>query len=230
MVTPLPFSFRQPTPSGTPRVRRLLLLQPDAEFARALSATLDTAHIAVTRVSTQAEALTALVQFAPDVALVDLMLPDGDGVELIAGLARLRPGLPIVVITSESDDARILAAIRAGASGYLFKADLGPRVVPVIEEAMRGGAPLSRQVARLLLQACRGISRDRASFPDLTRREHTVVGMLAEGKSYAEVGLRLGVSENTVRSHVRSIYEKLGVKSKTEAVIAALRLGIVRLP
>jgi len=95
---------------------------------------------------------------------------------------------------------------------------------------MRGGAPLSRPVARLLLQACRGTRRDRTPLPDLTRRENTVLGMLAEGKSYAEVGLRLGVSENTVRSHVRSIYEKLGVKSKTEAVIAALRLGLVRLP
>lgn len=230
MVTPLPFSFRQPTPSGTPGVRRLLLLQPDAEFARALSVTLHTALIDVTHVCTQGEALSALARFTPDVALVDLMLPDGDGVELIAAMSRLRQALPIVVLTSESEEDRILAAIRAGASGYLFKADLGARVVPVIEEAMRGGAPLSRPVARLLLQACRGTRRDRATLPDLTRRENTVLGMLAEGKSYAEVGLRLGVSENTVRSHVRSIYEKLGVKSKTEAVIAALRLGLVRLP
>jgi DNA-binding NarL/FixJ family response regulator len=206
------------------------LLQPDLEFARVLSATLDAAHVAVTRVSTRAEALAALAQFVPDVALIDLMLPDGDGIELIAEFSRMQPGLPIVVVTSESDDSRILGAIRAGASGYLFKADLGPRIVPVIEEAMRGGAPLSRPVARLLLQACRGKSRDSRATVDLTRRENTVIAMLAEGKSYAEVGLRLGVSENTVRSHVRSIYDKLGVKSKTEAVIAALRLGIVQLP
>jgi DNA-binding NarL/FixJ family response regulator len=230
VVTPLPFSYRQPTPSGTPRVRRLLLLQPDPEFARALTATLDAAHVGVTRVSTRAEALAALTQFVPDVALIELTLPDGDGIELIAEFARMQPTLPIVVVTGESDEARILGAIRAGASGYLFKADLGPRVVPVIEEAMRGGAPLSRPVARLLLQACRGTSRDKSSSVELTRRENTVIGMLAEGKSYAEVGLRLGVSENTVRSHVRSIYDKLGVRSKTEAVIAALRLGIVRLP
>jgi DNA-binding NarL/FixJ family response regulator len=206
------------------------LLQPDPEFARALTATLDAANVGVTRVSTRAEALAALAQFVPDVALLELTLPDGDGVELIAELARMQPTLPIVVVTGESDEARILGAIRAGASGYLFKADLGPRIVPVIEEAMRGGAPLSRPVARLLLQACRGTKRDKPSGVDLTRRENTVIGMLAEGKSYAEVGLRLGVSENTVRSHVRSIYDKLGVKSKTEAVIAALRLGIVRLP
>jgi DNA-binding NarL/FixJ family response regulator len=229
-MTPLPFSFRQPTPTGTARVRRLLLLQPDPEFACAIAATLDAAHVGVTRVSTCAEALSALSQFRPEVALIDLVLPDGDGVELIAEIARRQPTLPIVVVTSENNDARILGAIRAGASGYLFKDDLGPRVVAVIEEAMRGGTPLSRPVARLLLQACRGSGRDKAATVDLTRRENTVVGMLAEGKSYAEVGLRLGVSENTVRSHVRSIYDKLGVRSKTEAVIAALRLGIVRLP
>lgn len=230
MVTPLPFSFRQPTPSGTPRVRRLLLLQPDLDFARALSATLDAAHVGVTRVSTRAEALAALTQFVPDVALIDLALPDGDGIELITQLTRMQPALPIVVVTGESDEARILGAIRAGASGYLFKADLGSRVVPVIEEAMRGGAPLSRPVSRLLLQACRDPRREEPSSVDLTRRENTVLGMLAEGKSYAEVGTRLGVSENTVRSHVRAIYDKLGVRSKTEAVIAALRLGIVRIP
>lgn len=229
-MTPLPFSFRQPTPMGTARVRRLLLLQPDPEFARALAATLDAAHVGVTRVSSSAEALSALSLFLPDVAMIDLVLPDGDGIELIAEISRRQPTLPIVVVTSENDDARILGAIRAGASGYLFKDDLGPRIVAVIEEAMRGGTPLSRPVARLLLQACRGSGRDKAASVDLTRRENTVVGMLAEGKSYAEVGQRLGVSENTVRSHVRSIYDKLGVRSKTEAVIAALRLGIVRLP
>jgi NarL family two-component system response regulator YdfI len=230
MVTPLPFAYRSPTPTATARARRVLLLQADPAFARELRLELEAASLGVTEASTRSQALDALELVAPDAVLLDLVPREGDGVELIAELAKRRPSLAIVVVSPEQEDARILSAIRAGASGYVFRADLGPRVVPVIEEALRGGAPLSRPVARLLLQACRGRSWAKGSSAQLTRRENTVLGMLAEGKSYAEVGLRLGVSENTVRSHVRSIYDKLGVRSKTEAVIAALRLGIVRLP
>lgn len=230
MVTPLPFSFRKPTPAVTAKPRRVLMLQANPHFAREWALTLDAAGVGVSGAATRAQALDALDSFAPDVVLLDLVPRDGDGIELIAELSKRRPGLPIVVVSAEHEDARILSAIRAGACGYVFESDLGQRVVPVIEEALRGGAPMSRPVARLLLEACRGRSRENASRSELTRRENTVLGMLAEGKSYAEVGFRLGVSENTVRSHVRSIYDKLGVRSKTEAVIAALRLGIVRLP
>jgi DNA-binding NarL/FixJ family response regulator len=189
---------------------------------------LEEAALAVERVATPAAALAALHRFQPDVTLVDLSLPDCDGTELIRDLCRERPGMPVVVVTQVSDEARILSAIRAGAAGYVFKADVGQRMVQVIEEAARGGAPMSRPVARLLLRVYRGGLPTTPQAPALTRRERSVLAMLAEGKSYAEVGIKLGVSENTVRSHVRSIYEKLGVSSKTEAVMAGLRMGLVR--
>lgn len=227
-VTPLPFTFRKLTPSATPRVKRLLLQQRDAELARAWSGLLHTAGVSVKRVENSRDALSALDGFGPDAAVLDLVLPDGDGVELVREIARRDPQLPVVVVSAETDESRILAAIRAGASGYVFAQDMGERVVSVVEEALRGGAPLSRPVSRLLLHACRGPGDSTAPVPDLTRREQSVLGMLAEGKSYADVGTRLGVSENTVRSHVRSIYDKLGASSKTEAVMTALRLGLVR--
>ncbi|HTU58473.1 MAG TPA: response regulator transcription factor, partial [Polyangiales bacterium] len=216
------------TPNATPRARKVLLIEDDLEFTQNISPMLEEAALAVERVASRSAALAALQRFAPDVALVDLSLPDCDGTELIRDLCRERAGMPVVVVTQISDEARILSAIRAGAAGYVFKADVGQRVVQVIEEAMRGGAPLSRPVARLLLRVYRGGMPASAQAPALTRRERSVLAMLAEGKSYAEVGEKLGVSENTVRSHVRSIYEKLGVSSKTEAVMAGLRLGLVR--
>lgn len=207
----------------------MLLIEDDLEFTQNISPMLEEAALAVERVASRSAALAALHRFAPDVALVDLSLPDCDGTELIRDLCRERAGMPVVVVTQVSDESRILSAIRAGAAGYVFKADVGQRLVQVIEEAMRGGAPLSRPVARLLLRVYRGgVPAASASAPALTRRERSVLAMLAEGKSYAEVGEKLGVSENTVRSHVRSIYEKLNVSSKTEAVMAGLRLGLVR--
>jgi DNA-binding NarL/FixJ family response regulator len=227
-VTPLPFSFRQPTPTATPRTRRLLLVQREGGLARDWSRLLENAGIAVDRAGSGIEALAALERFEPDVALLDVMLPDGDGVELVQEVARRKPLLPIVVASSESAEQRVLGALRAGASGYVFSDDMEQRVVAVVEEAMRGGSPMSRPVARLLLEACRGHVEIGESATRLTRRERGVLSMLAEGHSYSEVGASLGVSENTVRSHVRSIYEKLGVSSKTEAVMAALRLGLVR--
>jgi len=229
VVTPTPFSFRKLTPNPQPRVRRVLLIEDDLEFAQNIGPMLEEAELEVERVASKSAALAALTRFAPDVALVDLSLPDCDGTELIRDLCRERSGMPVVVVTQVSDEARILAAIRAGAAGYVFKADVGQRVVQVIEEALRGGAPLSRPVARLLLRVYRGGLPPEPAAPALTRRERSVLAMLAEGKSYAEVGLKLGVSENTVRSHVRSIYEKLGVSSKTEAVMTGLRLGLVRM-
>lgn len=227
-VTPLPFSFRKLTPAATPRVRRLLLQQRDGELARGWSALLQAAGVSVKRVESSRDALSALDGFGPDAVLLDLVLPDGDGVELVREIVRRDPQLPVVVVSAETDEARILAAIRAGASGYVFAQDMGERVVPVVEEALRGGAPLSRPVSKLLLDACRSPNGSTEPAPDLTRREQSVLSMLAEGKSYADVGTKLGVSENTVRSHVRSIYDKLGASSKTEAVMAALRLGLVR--
>lgn len=227
MVTPVPFAFRLPTPLPTSKSRRVLIAQSDPAFAAELGAALGAAGYGVHQVSSRAEALAVAADLRPDVIILDLELPDG-GQPLIEELARRRPNVPVVVVTAVSEEARILTAIRAGAVGYIFKDDVGQRAVPIVEEAARGGTPLSRTVARLLLRAFRGNEPKASTHPDLTPREQGVLGMLARGKSYAEVGSMLGVSENTVRSHVRSIYEKLGASSKTEAVMIGLRIGLLR--
>ena len=228
MMTPLPFAFRAPTPPSLRMPRRVLVVHSDSEFAARVTSALTEAEHAARAARNRCDAIAAFQDLSPDVTLLDLSLPDCDGVEFIRELSRRKPTMPIVVLSLERDEKRILSAIRAGASGYVFQNDVESRVVHLVEEALRGGAPLSRPVARLLLQTCRGAEFRQQDQPDLTPRERTVLGMLSEGKSYAEVGTTLGVSENTVRSHVRSIYDKLGVSSKTEAVMAALRFGLLR--
>lgn len=203
------------------------MVQNDPEFATLLYDALAEASFGVHKAATREEASAVLGDLRPDVVITDLELPD-NGLRLIEELARAKPSVPTVVISAVTDESRILTAFRAGAVGYVFKEDVGQRTVPIVEEAMRGGTPLSRAVARLLLRTFRGDEPRATARTELTPREQGVLGMLARGKSYAEVGSTLGVSENTVRSHVRSIYEKLGASSKTEAVMIGLRLGLLR--
>jgi len=227
LVTPVPFAYRPPTPISTPRLRRVLVAMGDPSFAAVLWEALTRAGFGAQQSTSRADASKVCGELRPDVALVDLELPD-EGLPLVAELAKSRPAIPTVVVTAVSEEARILMALRAGAVGYVFKDDVGQRTVPIVEEAIRGGTPLSRSVARLLLRTFRGDEPKATVRTELTPREQGVLGMLARGKSYAEVGSTLGVSENTVRSHVRSIYEKLGASSKTEAVMVGLRMGLLR--
>ena len=170
-----------------------------------------------------------LAMFEPQLAVVDLGLPDGDGIDVIAALSSRQPEIPVLVLTIASAESRILAALRAGARGYLFKEDLG-RLRRALDEVSAGEAPMSPGVAKLVLQQLRGAPAIVAGSEPrgtLTARELEVVGALRGGLSYGEVGDLLGVSTNTIRTYIRSVYDKLQVSSKTEAVLEALRLGLL---
>ncbi len=208
--------------------RHVLVVEDDSRYRRALHAVLVGAGLEPTFAGSVRETLSALAGPAFEVCLVDLGLPDGDGVELIRRLSRGSAAPPIIVISVATEERRILDALRAGATGYLFKEDAG-RVAQAIEEAFDGGAPMSPRVARIVLHELRA-GQDTAptsTSASLTRREKEVVQLLAKGLSYSQVGTALSVSANTVRTHVRSIYDKLAVSTKTEAVLEALRLGVI---
>jgi DNA-binding NarL/FixJ family response regulator len=177
-------------------------------------------------------ALACLESVNPRLVLVDLGLPDLDGVELIAQIVARRPEIPCLVLTVASTEERIRAALRAGARGYLFKEDLGRRLVVALDEAIHGGVPLSKAVAELLLAQLRAgdgaaLAAGDAPRGPLTTREHQVLERLARSFTYEETAADLGVSINTVRSYVRAIYDKLDVSTRTEAVIAALDRGFL---
>jgi DNA-binding NarL/FixJ family response regulator len=215
--------------------RRLLVVEDDERVRGLLATALCPAGWEPVLAGNATEALAQLRQNADiGVALVDLGLPDMDGVELIKKISAEHPLVPAVVLTVCTEERKILEAFRAGARGYLFKEDLANRLSPALEDAVAGGAPMSRAVARLVLAQVRDERDDAvkpavpaAPRPIVTERERQVIEQLARGLSYSQVAGILDISSNTVRSYIRAIYEKLAVCSKTEAVLVALRLGIV---
>lgn len=164
-----------------------------------------------------------------DVALIDLGLPDGPGAEVIAALRRLRPEAALLAFTVFDDAPNVVAALKAGASGYLLKSTPFERLLPAIEEALAGGAPMTPAIVRLVVAALVGKSEtndDEPRLSTLTRRESETLAYLAKGVTYAEIAGLLDISLGTVQSYVKSIYRKLEVSSKAEAAAIAVRSGL----
>jgi DNA-binding NarL/FixJ family response regulator len=211
-------------------MRKVLIIEDDRELHAPLATLLERGSLRVTVVSSGAEALERIEQDRPHVAVVDLGLPDMDGVELLRTLHARYPDVALVVLTVTTAEARILAAIRAGACGYLFKEDAPENLLAAVREALRGGAPMSPAVARIVLAQIRAgrPMTPPETAPALTGRELEVVEQLARGVTYEEAAEALHVSVNTIRTHIRNIYDKLAVASRTEAVLRAMRLGLIR--
>jgi DNA-binding NarL/FixJ family response regulator len=177
---------------------------------------------------TVAEACAWLAAHAPDIVLTDLGLPDGSGLEVIRRAARL-PGCEILVLSIFGDEANVLAAIDAGASGYLLKDGSLDAIRSHLACLRSGGSPLSPRIARTLVRRTRGMlagpgAGATADAGPLSQRELDVLTGIGKGFSYAEVAATLGISANTVRTHVRHLYEKLAVNSRTEALYEYNRL------
>jgi DNA-binding NarL/FixJ family response regulator len=187
--------------------------------------------------ATLAEARRLLEGAPPDVLVTDLGLPDGSGIELIRALRVAAPGALALVITALGDERTVLAAIEAGASGYLLKDGSFGEVGSALAELLAGGSPITPTIARHVL---RRLQREDAppvapaptpapDAPKLTAREHEVLTLLAKGLSFPEAARSLGVSAHTVTTHVRHIYEKLEVNSRASAVYEAVGLGLIRM-
>lgn len=171
----------------------------------------------------------------PDAAVLitDLGLPDGSGVELIREARKGRAELLALVITVFGDESHVVAAIEAGAMGYLLKDGTADYIGSSILEMIGGGSPISPPIARYLLRRFRSAepAPPDADTPGtrLSDREREVLTLIVKGFSYAEIASLLGVSTHTVTTHVRGIYRKLEVHSRGEAVYEALAMGIVKL-
>lgn len=164
---------------------------------------------------------------SPDVVLMDMDMPEVDGV-MAAALLRARfPELRIIMLTVIEDDARIFAAIRAGADGYFLKQTPPERLIEGIREAMDGGAPMTPSVARRVLRMIEAPRNTSAANEfQLTDREKEILAMLVNGHTYKRIAAELGVSFSTVNRHITHVYEKLRVHSVGEAVALAVRRGL----
>jgi DNA-binding NarL/FixJ family response regulator len=158
----------------------------------------------------------------PNVALVDIHLPGMDGIECVAKLKAKMPELQILMLTRYEQNDLVFNSIRAGASGYLLKNTPRAELIQAIESVHAGGAPMTMQVARKVIEHFRQIQQPSADVEKLTPREQEVLALLAKGYLYKEIGDELGISINTLRNRLRAIYEKLHVHSRTEATVKYL--------
>jgi DNA-binding NarL/FixJ family response regulator len=163
-------------------------------------------------------ALRRIPPAAPDVIIMDIQLPDGSGIECTAKLKRLLPEVQILMFTISDETDQIVKALEAGATGYLLKEASPAEILNAIEEVRTQGAPLSREVARKLISSFHRPAVDPTAEP-LTPREDEILTLLSEGLLYKEIGDKLSIKLDTVGTHVKSIYRKLHVRSRTEAVM-----------
>jgi len=176
---------------------------------------------------TMEDALAGIDTTAPDVILTDIGLPGMNGIEGTRILNKRFPAVPILVLSVYDDDEKVFNAICAGASGYLLKNTPPARLMEWIAEVAEGGAPMSPEIARRVVRLFREFRPPPAASYHLTPQETAVLKLLVEGHHYKTAANELDISTNTVSFHLKHIYEKLQVHSKTEAVAKALREHLI---
>lgn len=174
------------------------------------------------------DALERIETARPDVLLADINLKGMSGIEGVRRLKAKHPALQILMLTVYGDDDHIFEAICAGACGYLLKDTPPTRLIEAIRELHAGGAPMTPEVARKAITMFQKVAPPREEGHRLSPREVQVLDLLSQGHSYKTAADALSVSVDTIRFHIRNIYEKLHVHSKSEAVVLALRKRIVR--
>ena len=204
---------------------RVFLVDDDPEVRAGIESVIERHEAGLTVVASVGTVNAALEVIesdaAIDVSIVDLGLPDGHGNALIARVVATRPDSAVLVFTVFGDDESIFSALRAGADGYLLKDASSEEVLEAARHAWTGGAPMTPEVARKVVQSFRPDAADPTLA--ITEREREVLELMSAGSTYSEIGDMLQISPGTVHSHAKNIYRKLDVTSKTEAVKIAIQ-------
>ncbi len=168
---------------------------------------------------TAEEALKVIPKHQPEIVLMDIQLPDASGIECTAQLKQLMPSVHIIMVTVYEDTERIFKALRAGACGYLLKRCMPEELISAVREVRQGGAPMSREIARKVIASFREPLMAAEQVEDLSPREREILELLADGFPNKEIADRVGLTDGTVRWHLRHVYHKLHVRSRTEAAL-----------
>ncbi len=218
----LPVSLK---PTTAPPIR-VLIVDDSATFGRNIERWLSrTPGFACVGVCSSGElALTAVPESNPDVVLMDIRMPGMGGVECTAQLRKKMPKLQIIALTVYQDTETIFNALRAGASGYLLKRSSVNEIINAIRDVRQGGAPMTSAIARRIVEAFQEpVGCVQGGEQELTPREHEILNLLSQGLSNKEIAGKLELSPFTVKAHLANIFEKLHVRSRTEAVLAYLK-------
>lgn len=215
-------------PDGRPL--RILLLEDEAPLRERFARILDEwpGGELVAACATLSEALAILPQQPIDLLMTDLNLPDGNGIDAIIRLGKLYPDADAMVISVLADDETVLAAIEAGAVGYLLKDADSLELIESIQELRAGRSPISSTIARVLVRRM-SAPAPASPGPELTPRETEIIKGIAKGFTYAELAEWLGISRHTVPVHIKNIYRKLAANNRSEAVYEAQKRGLIRL-
>ena len=171
--------------------------------------------------ATAGEACKELPKHRPDIVLMDIQLPDISGIECTARLKQLLPSLQIIIVTVYEDTERIFKALRAGACGYLLKRSTPEELLWAISEVRSGGAPMTGEIARMVVETFQKPAAE--PLVELSPRETEILALVSKGLTNKEIGPTLNISYDTVRAHLRRIYEKLHVRCRAEAVTKYLQ-------
>lgn len=177
------------------------------------------------------DGMQLLTTKAPDLLLTDLGLPDGSGIELIKFITEQKLPTTAMVITVFGDEKHVINAVKAGASGYILKDDNPGDIVSAIDQIMKGGAPISPSIAKYLLKYFQSAAISMPKEPEkppLTDTEQVILQLVSKGYTAREIAEMNRSSYYTVTTHVRNIYKKLSINSRAEAVMEAIRLGLVK--
>jgi DNA-binding NarL/FixJ family response regulator len=169
------------------------------------------------------DALKDLPQVKPEVVLMDINLPGINGVECVRQLKQLLPQTQVIMLTVYEDTENIFSALAAGATGYMLKRTKTPELLDAIQEVHRGGSPMTTHIARKVTQSFLKAGPSPQATENLSQREQEVLDCLSQGFLYKEIAEKLGISYETVHTYIRRIYEKLQVRTRTEAVAKFLK-------
>jgi two-component system, NarL family, response regulator DevR len=215
----------QPDPERPPI--RVFLLDDHEVVRRGVQELLEAGGdiVVVGEASTAAEALARVPALRPDVAVLDVRLPDGDGVSVCRDLRSSMPGLACLMLTSFADDEALFDAIMAGASGYVLKQIRGSDLLGAVRTVAGGGSLLDARTTAQVMERLRGGGSARQSDPlaELTEREREILELIGEGLTNRQIGERLHLAEKTIKNYVTSVLSKMGMTRRTEAAVYAAR-------
>jgi DNA-binding NarL/FixJ family response regulator len=174
-----------------------------------------------------ADAAKLAAKQKPDVVLMDLKMPKTDGIEATRQILEADPGVKVLILTTFETDSQVIQALKAGASGYVLKDSSPDAIVSSIVAVMSGEKVMASAVANRVLEMLSGTTTPKEFYDGLTNREIEILKLLANGMANKQIAYRLKISEKTVRNHVSNTYEKLGIYDRSQAVLYAVRKGLV---